>query len=151
MDAQPSQVISLITNTISPLAGLTINFDWVNLYRHNSHYDPAKCQWCRPCCDGLFRGLLKLWHFLANDCIIWVEGEACHRIANWFIKKGWFFLIQSHIRRGCANAPWRWCAEVCFSIVRHKSSNLHCHLSQPTFSLKHTLEEGDWSEQAPRL
>lgn len=78
---------SLTPNSIPPMAGLTVNFDWVNLYRHNSHYDPAKCQQCMPCCDGLFGGLLKLWHFLTNDCIIWEEGKACCWMANWFIKK----------------------------------------------------------------
>lgn len=90
--------MGFITNGISPLAGLTVNFDWVNLYQHNSHYDPAKCQWCRPCCDRLFRGLLKLWHFLTNDCIIWVEGEACCWITNCFIKRRWF--IHRKLKEG---------------------------------------------------
>lgn len=107
-DAQPSRVASFITNTISPLAGPTIYFDWVNLYQHNSHYDPAKCQWRRPCCDRLFRGLLKPWHFLTNDCVIWVEGEAHHWTANWFNKRCWFIFLWKGVPMHT-----KWHANVC--------------------------------------
>lgn len=96
-DPLPSQVISFNTNTASPLASLTINSDWVNLYRHNSHYVAAKCQRRRPCCDELFGGLLKLWHLLTNDWIIWEEVEKCHRVSNW---SGVFFCIKKRLFSG---------------------------------------------------